>query len=123
MLSILLFSILGCEDSFEDSITEVLGIYDANVVGVSPLFDLSVSLVNGDNIRIEAPFDGDVWSVVDADLDRLDENVKTIEIYRQGLGGGVYIAGEGFYSNGTIQLDYTMQFGNEFYDFTIIGSR
>jgi hypothetical protein len=123
MLSIFSLSIVGCEEPFDDAVTEVLGIYDANVVGVSPLFDLSVSLVHGDNIRIEALFDGDVWSVVDADLNRLDQFVKDIDIYNQSLGGGVYIKGEGFYSNGTIQLDYTMQFGNEFYDFTIIGSK
>ncbi len=122
-LAVLSMTFLSCEDDFNDHIIEVLGVYDANVVGLTPIFDMSVSSIQGDDIAIEALFDGEVWSVVEADIDGVENFVKDIDIRRQVLGPGVEIWGDGFYSDRTIQLNYTMKFGSELFDFVIIGSK
>ena len=119
----MIFMFSSCEDHFDDQIIEMLGVYDANVVGLTPIFDMSVSSIRGDDIAIEALFDGEVWSVVEADVDGVENFVKDIEIKRQSLGGGVEIWGNGFYSDRTIQLNYTMKFGQDRFDFVIIGSK
>lgn len=113
---------MSCNE-IDDNIYEMVGIYIGNVVGGTGPFDLSISADGGDNISIEAPFDGEYWSVIRADVDNEDAYIKDIDILRQGLGGDVEIWGDGFYTDGTIQLDYHMRFGNQQFYYRIVASR
>lgn len=124
--SILVFSLLitlfSCEDYNED-IIEIAGIYQASLVGANGSFDMPISIDYGDNITIEALFDGSVWDLVYADVDCTDCDVKEIDIREQQLDEGVFIEGFGVYSFGTIQLDYLMYIYNEEYQFTLVASK
>lgn len=118
----LLITLISCEEYNED-IIEIAGIYQASLVGVNGSFDMPISINYGDNIAIEAPFDGFVWDIVYADVDCTDCDVKEIDIEEQQLGEGVFIEGSGVYSFGTVQLDYVMYIYNEEYYFTLIASK
>lgn len=123
---LLVFLVAGfftaCEQYNED-VLEMTGIYEGNVVGVSGPHTISVSYDRGDDIVIEAPFDGFVWTQVYADVDDQEDNVKDINIYEQEIGPGVFIWGDGSYFQGTLQLDYTIDFGRELVDFRLLASQ
>lgn len=121
-LLILLISLLSCQD-YDQDLIEIAGVYEASVVGVATPFSMVVSADYGDNILIEAFFDGEIWDVVEADVDCLDCDVKDISIPFQNLERDVFIEGEGFYSDFTIQLDYRMTIFGVVYDYTLVGSK
>ena len=56
----------------------------------------STSLLRGDDILIDAPFDGEDWYVVRADIDESSQAKWKIDINRQQLSPRVEIWGEGF---------------------------
>lgn len=117
-----LFAFSSCND-VEDEILPILGVYESHVIGLRGPFSLNVTANFGDDVLIAAPFDGDVWSVVEADIDDTNDAKWDIDIYRQPLAPGIEIWGDGFYYNGTIQLNYSMSFFGDVYDYKIIGSR
>lgn len=123
---LLVFLVAGfftaCEQ-YDEDVLEMTGIYEGNVVGVSGPHTISVSYDRGDDIVIEAPFDGFVWTQVYADVDDQEDNVKDINIYEQEIGPGVFIWGDGSYFQGTLQLDYTIDFGRELVDFRLLASQ
>lgn len=114
----LLFS---CE-KFDEDVIEISGLYHANVLGISGPHIISVAYDRGDEILIEAPFDGYEWTYIYADVDKQKDFIKEIDIYEQEIGPGVYIWGDGFYQDGTLQIDYTIEFSPfEIYDYRIVG--
>ncbi len=123
---LLVFLIAGlftaCEQWDED-VLEMTGLYEGNVIGISGPHTMSVSYDRGDEIVIEAPFDGFIWTQIFADVDDQEENIKDIDIYDQEIGPGVFIWGDGSYFQGTLQLDYTIDFGRERVDFRILASQ
>jgi len=121
-LLILLISQLSCQD-YDQDLLEVVGVYDASVIGITTPFSMVVSADYGDNIIIEAFFDGEVWDLVEADVDCLDCDVKDISIPFQDLERNVFIQGQGYYSDFTIQLDYRMTIFGVDYDYTLVGSK
>lgn len=124
--SLLLFTfcitLISCED-YNDDIFEIAGVYQASLIGENGSFNMPISIDYGDNITIEAPFDGSVWDIVYADVDCTACEIKDIEIEEQQLDEGVFIEGYGAYSYGTIQLDYVMYIYGDAYDFTLIASK
>lgn len=122
ILVITLITLLSCEDYNQD-VFEIAGVYQASVIGTNGSFNMPISIDFGDNITIEAPFDGSVWDIVYADVDCTDCEIKDIEIEEQQLDEGVFIEGYGAYSYGTIQLDYVMYIFGDVYEFTLIGSK
>ena len=122
LLAIIIITITSCE-KYDEDFFQITGIYDARVVGLTGPHDIGISYDNGDNIVIEAPFDGFVWIAVYADVDNQDEAVKQIDIHWQEIGPGIFIEGEGAYLNGSLQLDYTIDFTTEIIDFRIVGSQ
>ena len=119
LLILLAFSINSCE-KYDEFVLEITGLYEGNVVGITGPHTLSISYDRGDNIVIEAPFDGFVWSYIYADVDHQEDRLKEIDIYEQEIGPGIFIWGEGSYFDGTLQLDYSIDFGYEIIDFRII---
>ncbi|MBP9194316.1 MAG: hypothetical protein KBF57_06495 [Saprospiraceae bacterium] len=117
--ALILFS---CQD-IDDEILPILGVYDAHVVGINGPFSINVSAAGNDDILIDAPFDGEFWSVVRADIDETDRLKWDIDIYRQSIAPGVEIWGDGFYYDGTLQLDYTMQFFGENFDYRMLAQQ
>ena len=122
ILLITLLAMVSCED-YTEELAEMVGFYSASIVGDSQVFDMVVSLENGDNINIESFFDGEYWDEVSADVDCEYCEIKRIAIVEQLLEEDVYISGEGYYSEGTIQLDYTISVFDVAYDYTLVGSR
>ncbi|MBK8700583.1 MAG: hypothetical protein IPN29_14055 [Saprospiraceae bacterium] len=120
-LLLLPFSFAACQD-IDDEILPILGVYEAHVVGLAGPFSLNISAAGNDDILIEAPFDGEIWSVVHADIDETDELKWDIDIFRQELAPGIEIWGDGFYYQGVVQLDYSMRFFGDRYDYRIVGS-
>ena len=123
---ILFFSLIAlftsCE-RFDEDVLEITGLYEGNVVGVTGPHTMSISYDRGDEIVIEAPFDGFIWTQVLADVDDQEDRVKDIDIYEQQIGPGIFIWGEGSYFEGTLQLDYTIDFGREILDFRILATQ
>ena len=124
LLSILIITLFSCE-KYDDCVLPVVGIYEAHVVGVAGPFNLVVSEDNGDNIRIDAPWLEDTWSVLEADIDGCgDEDYKLdISIPVQKFDEYRDISGRGFYSDYTIQIDYTIYDGDDRYEYTIVGTK
>lgn len=120
LVSVLAFA--SC-DRYDDEILPVIGVYEAHIVGITGPESISISIDHGDHIFIEAPFDGFEWIVVEADIENKHEYEKDIDIDRQNVGPNTEIWGNGIFFEGTIQLDYTMRFGDEEYDFTLIGTK
>ena len=112
----------SCDD-IDERIYPVVGIYRAHVLGVAGPFDLIISTESGDNVLMEAPFDGFEWYIVKADIDNQDKKVMDIDIPSQDIGGGIRISGNGFYNDGTVELSYTVDFGNEKLRYKLIGTR
>jgi hypothetical protein len=119
MLSINLYS---CQE-IDDEILPILGTYEAHVVKLAGPFSLNISGLTNDDVLIEAPFDGDIWSTIEADIDNPTQAKWDINIGRQNLAPGIEIWGDGFFFNGTIQLNYTINFDGDQYDYKIIGSK
>lgn len=117
--SILLFA---CEP-YDEDILPIVGTYEASIIGVTGGFDMAISTTGGDNILIDAPFDGFDYFLVDADIDDKEEWRKEIDIDRQEISPGVFIEGRGVYFDFTIQLDYTIQDPFGVFDFTLVGSQ
>ncbi len=112
----------SCQD-IDDEILPIVGIYEANVVKLAGPFSLSISALGDNNVQIEAPFDGDVWSVVQANIDYQSQSKWDININRQSLAPGIELWGNGFFFDGTIQLNYTISFYGDAYDYKLIGSK
>ncbi|NNF36366.1 MAG: hypothetical protein HKN68_19845 [Saprospiraceae bacterium] len=123
LLVLLVAGIFTACEQYDEDVLEMTGIYEGNVVGVTGPHTMSVSYDRGDEIVIEAPFDGFVWTQVFADVDDQEDSVKDINIYEQEIGPGVFIWGNGSYFQGTLQLDYTIDFGRELVDFRILASQ
>lgn len=119
---LVLISMVSCDD-YNDEIFEIAGVYQASIVGDRGSFDMPISIDYGDNIIIEAPFDGSVWDIVYADIDCTTCDIKEIKIEEQQLEQGVFIQGYGAYSYGSIQLDYSMLIFNDEYEFTLIATK
>lgn len=116
-------ALLSSCDVIDERIYPVVGVYRAHVLGVAGPFDLIVSTDRGDNILIEAPFDGFEWFIVRADIDNQDKSVMEIDIPAQDVGGGIRISGDGFYHDGTVELSYTVDYGGGKERFKLIGTR
>ena len=122
-LAAVLISISSCE-KYEDCVLPIVGVYEAHVVGVSGPFDMVISEYRGDRIKIDAPWLENTWSVLDADTDGCYDDfkmnitipVQTFDEYRD-------IGGKGFYSDYTIQIDYTIYDGDDRYEYTIVGTK
>lgn len=122
MICSLLFLFISCEEYDIDTF-EVAGLYQARIVGLNGSFEMPITIEFGDELTIEAPFDGTIWDVVYADIDCNDCEIKEIYIDRQRLEDGVFISGSGAYSYGTIQLDYDMSIFDENFSYSLVGSK
>lgn len=120
---LLITGFYSCTD-YSQEVYPVIGFYDARVVGVTGTFEMNISADWGRRVLIDAPFDGDVWDVVEARIDEPDSDyAQDIDIPHQTLADGVEIWGDGVYYNGTIQLDYKMRIYGDKIAFKIIGSQ
>lgn len=117
--SIFLFS---CEE-YDQDILPIVGSYEANIIGITGPFNMAISTTGGDNIRIDAPFDGFDYYLVDADIDDEEELRKEIDIDYQEIAPNVFIEGRGVYFDNSIQLDYTIEDPTGVYDLTLVGSQ
>lgn len=123
LLFLFSFTFLTACAKYDEEVLPVVGVYEAHVLGLTGPVSISVSIDHGEEIFIEAPFDGFEWIVVEANVNDKEAFDKEIKIRRQWVGGDVEIWGNGIYYDHTIQLDYTMRFGNAEYDYTLIGTK
>jgi hypothetical protein len=117
-----LFLFSSCE-KYDEEILPVVGTYDASIVGLTGAFNMVVSVDYGDRVLIDAPFDGYDWFVVEAKIRDKEAYRKRIEIRDQIIDPGIYIYGEGVYFEGSIQLDYSIDFEGIEYNYTLVGSK
>ena len=124
ILAAILISISSCE-KYDDCVLPIVGVYEAHIVGVSGPFDLVISESHGDKIKIDAPWLENTWSVLDANIDGcFEDDVKMdIDIPTQTFDEYRDIGGKGFYSDYTIQIDYTIYDGDDRYEYTIVGTK
>ena len=126
---ILLVNLITSCEKYDECIIPVIGVYDAHIVGHYGPFSMAISEDYGDNISIDAPWLYEEWHVIEADIDgcsdyeNYESNKMDIYISKQKLGDGIYIKGRGFYSEGSIQIDYTVYDYGEKHHFTLIGTK
>jgi len=120
---VLLSIFFGSCDEYNDDAFEIVGIYQASIVGDNGIFDMQISINYENNITIEAPFDGTIWDIIYANIECFSCDVKEIEIEEQELEQDVFIQGYGAYSFGSIQLDYNMLIYGDEYEFTLIATK
>lgn len=121
--SILILSLSSCMDVDED-ILPLVGVYRAHVVGVAGPFDLIISTDKNDDILIDSKLDGFDWYVAKADVDNQNKSVMDIKIFDQDIAPGTFIRGDGFFRSNTIELRYTINFGNgEIIDFKMVATK
>jgi len=128
MIRALLFSVLAilsfssCQE-IDENILPVVGIYRAHVVGVAGPFDLIISTDRGDDVIIEAPFDGFDWYTLKADIDNQTERTMDININNQQIAPFTDIKGTGFFRDGTIELRYSINFDGDIVHFKLVGTK
>jgi hypothetical protein len=109
--------------SIDDEILPAVGIYRAHVVSVAGPFDLIISTDRSDDIIIEAPFDGDEYYTINADLD-IESDVKmNIKINDQQIADGKHISGTGFILDGTLEIRYTLECDDRSTKYKIVGTK
>ncbi len=113
----------SCESNIDEKAIEVAGIYDANVVNGYYNFDLSISMDGYDNVLIEALFDDYNFGIIRADLDDTNSGLIDFDIRSQDIYSGARIRGDGEYIDGFLQLDYTIDWGNETIKYRIVAER
>ena len=116
------FLITSCVPIDEKAI-EVAGIYDATVINGYYNFDLNISMDGYDDVLIEALFDDYDFSTVRADLDDHGNGLIDFDIRWQDIYNGARIKGDGEYIDGFLQLDYTIDWGNERVKYRIVADR
>lgn len=117
-----LFVLLACAE-YDEDILPIVGTYDSNIINVDGPFLISVSSDYGDNVLIEAPFDGIFWSTIEADIDDEEEDRKRIDIDYQEISPGEFLYGQGVYYFNSIQLDYTIEYRGTISDYTLVGTK
>ena len=117
-----LFLITACE-KYDEDIMPIVGVYEAHIAGVAGPFSMNITANYGDNIRIEAPWLDDNWHIIDADVDDKEYYSKDIDIPYQSIGEGLKIYGDGVYQDFSIQIDYTIEDGNDLYHYTLVGTK
>ncbi len=120
---ILSFSLLFSCGEIDEEILPIVGVYEANVIGVNGPFSISITADSGDDIFIEAPFDGHKWEIIPADIDDKGEPKMEIEFFETEIAPGVFIDGEGFFYDYTIQLNYEIEVNGHVDRYTIIGTK
>jgi hypothetical protein len=123
LLAVLAVFILTSCEKYEEEIMPIVGLYEANISGVAGPFTMSIAADYGDNIIIEAPWLDDNWTLVDADVD--EEGYYRMEIYipRQNIGDGLKIYGDGVFQDYSLQIDYTIEDGNDLYHYILVGTK
>jgi len=121
-LSLICLTSIACED-YNERLVPLIGVYDGQVVGVSNLFSFSVSLDAGDDVLIDAPFDGLNYTVLDVRVNRQEEEIMELEFCDQALDSNAFICGSGIYSFGTLQLDYEIDNGLFVETFTLVATK
>jgi hypothetical protein len=119
---LLLFTTLSCTE-IDQEILPIVGNYYGKVQGLNRSFTMQVYGLSEDDIQIEAPFDGDVWSTIVVDIDNPYEYKWDLDIDRQILSPGIEIWGDGYFVDGIIQLDYTISFDGYKYSYRLIATR
>ncbi len=114
--------IISCE-RYDPEVLPVVGVYEANVVGVDGPFSISVSADGGNNVLIDAPWDAENWAVLEARIRNEFEYEKEIRIREQVVEDGVSIAGEGIFFDYSIQLDYSIWVDGIRQDYTLVGTK
>jgi hypothetical protein len=124
LLSVLAIFILSSCEKYEENTMQVVGNYEASIVGVAGPFTMTIAADYGDNIIIEAPWLDDNFTLVEADLDEEEYYYRMdIDINKQDIGDGLYIYGDGVYQDFSIQIDYTIEDGNDLYHYTLVGTK
>ena len=113
---------MSCE-LYDERVLPIVGIYQGQVVGVSPPFKFNISAKSGDRLLLDAPLDGDIWDVITLDIDNKDNPRMRVTIPTQTLEEGVSVKGSGFYLDGTIQLNYTINVHGERRSFKLVGQQ
>lgn len=108
---------------YDEAVLPMIGTYESNIVNVDGPFIISVTADYGDNVWIEAPFDGEFWTTIYADIDNEDEEVKNIDIDFQEISPGEFISGSGIYFQNSIQLDYIISYRDVDFEYTLVGSK
>ena len=121
--SILLVSTLSSCTQPDEAILPMVGIYRAHILGVAGSFDLIISTDRNTNIYIEAPFDGNEWFLIKARVSNEEEYIKNINISNQDLDCCLKISGKGFFLDGTIEINYTLNDNGRKSNFKIIGTK
>jgi len=114
--------LFACEP-YDEDILPIVGTYEASILGVTGPFNMAISTTGGDDIRIDALFDGFDFYLVDADIDNKEEFRKEIDINYQEIAPNIFIEGRGVYFDYSIQLDYTIEDPTGVYDLTLVGSQ
>jgi hypothetical protein len=117
-----IFLLTSCE-KYDEDIMPVVGNYEASILGVAGPFSMTIASDYGDNIIIEAPWLDDNYTLVDADVDEEEFYRLHIDIFRQNIGNGLVIYGEGIYQDFSVQIDYTIEDGNDLYHYTLVGTK
>lgn len=112
----------SCQRIDED-ILPLVGIYRAHIIGVAGPFDLIIGTDRGDDVIIEAPFDGSDWYTVVADIDNQDKSIMDINIHNQDISSGVKMKGNGFFQNGTLEIKYNITVSGVKTQYTIVGTK
>ncbi|MFZ1751204.1 MAG: hypothetical protein WAU01_13460 [Saprospiraceae bacterium] len=121
-LTVGFFSLSSCTD-IDENILPVIGIYRTHVVGLAGPFDLIITTDRGDNVIIEAPFDGFDWYTIRADIDNQTERTMDIDIRNQDIARFTNLKGNGFFRDGTIELRYSINFDGKVVDYKLVGTK
>jgi hypothetical protein len=118
-----LFTITSCEEYYDERVLPITGIYEGSVVGFRGVFKFEVVAKGGDDLILEAPLDGQIWDIITIDIDDKDSRKMDVDIPLQTLEPGVTIKGDGFFLDGRLQLNYTINASGDRHNFRLVGQQ
>lgn len=107
----------------DERVVPLVGVYRAHIQGLAGPFDLIVSTHQGDNVLIEAPFDGNSWTIIEVDVDDHLQNIVDLDILKQDIYFDAVIHGDGFFSNNTLELEYCIKEGGNCTWYKIVATK
>ena len=121
LLFFVLSGLISCE-RYQDELVPLVGVYEGIIVGEPGAFTMSVA-VEGNDLIIDAPFDGFSFSIINANVRNEDEDIIDLDFCGQQIHPDVVICGDGFFNFGDIQLWYELDYGFGVEEFVLVATK
>lgn len=116
-----LLSLMSCQQI--RPLVPVVGVYDGFVIGQSDVFAMNVSVGGSEDIIIDAPINGFDFTTFEANLSNNNQEIIRIDFCSDALDRNIFICGDGYYFDNSLQLDYEVDSGGFVEVFSLVATK